>query len=170
VIRHAKVVLDQDLAALYGVPTGQLNQAVKRNGRRFPGDFAFQLSRSEHRNLKSQFVISSGAHGGRRTAPWVFTEHGAIMAATLLNTPRAIDMSVFVVRAFIRLRELIGSHAELGAKLEQLERRVTTHDSELTGIITALRELLRLPSKPRRTIGFSPSRVDRGLPATGSRV
>jgi hypothetical protein len=151
------VILDDELAGLYDVATRQLNQAVKRNARRFPPDFAFQLSRAEHRSLKSQFVISSDRHGGRRTAPWVFTEHGAIMAATLLNTPRAIEMSVFVVRAFVRLRELSATHIELAQKLAELERRVTKHDHELQGIIMALRELLRAPSPSRRAIGFSSS-------------
>lgn len=155
VLRETKVMLDVDLAHLYGVPTGQLNQALKRNRRRFPKDFAFQVSRTEHRILKSQFVISSGAHGGRRTTPWVFTEHGAIMAASLLNTPRAIEMSVFVVRAFVRLRELTGTHAELAATLAALERRVSEHDGELRNIIAALRQLLQPPHRPRRTIGFS---------------
>jgi hypothetical protein len=159
VVRHAKVILDEDLAAFYGVTTGQLNQAVKRNARRFPRDFAFQLSKADQRNLKSQFVISSTAHGGRRTAAWVFTEHGAIMAATLLNTPRAIQMSVFVVRAFVRLRETIRNHAELAAQLAKLEQRVSDHDGELQAIIDTLRKLLNPPVKLRPSIGFSSSRA-----------
>jgi hypothetical protein len=154
VLRDAKVILDVDLAHLYGVPTGRLNQALKRNRRRFPKDFAFQISRAEQRILKSQSVISSGAHGGRRTTPWVFTEHGAIMAASILNTPRAIEMSVFVVRAFIRLRQLSLIHADLAVKLHRLEERVTVHDDELKQVIAALRAMLTPPPKARRGIGF----------------
>jgi hypothetical protein len=130
-IRCAKVVLDEDLARLYLVSTARLNQAVKRNARRFPQDFSFQLSESECRMLRSQFVISSGGHGGRRTRPWAFTEHGAIMAASVLNSAQAIEMSIFVVRAFLRLRDLAAAHRELAIKLAALERKVTHHDEEL---------------------------------------
>jgi hypothetical protein len=129
--RGCKVVLDDDLARLYGVTTARLNQAVKRNGRRFPDDFAFQLSEAECRLLRSQFVISSGGHGGRRTRPWAFTEHGALMAATVLNSARAIEMSLFVVRAFLKLRDVMASHRELAAKISVLERHVSKHDDEL---------------------------------------
>ena len=154
-LRGSKVVLDDDLARLYGVTTGQLNQALKRNRMRFPKDFAFQLSKAEYRNLKSQSVISSGAHGGRRTPPWAFTEHGALMAASVLSTARAIEMSIFVVRAFLRLRDLTTSHREIAAKLDQLERRVSGHDDELQAMLTALRELIQVPSRSRRAIGFA---------------
>lgn len=154
-LRGLKVVLDEDLARLYGVTTGQLNQALKRNRLRFPKDFAFQLSVAEYRNLKSQSVISSRAHGGRRTRPWMFTEHGVLMAASVLSTARAIAMSIFVVRAFLRLRDLTALHRELAAKLDGLERRVTGHDDELQAILTALRELIQPPSRPRRAIGFA---------------
>jgi hypothetical protein len=154
-LRGTKVVLDEDLARLYGVTTGQLNQALKRNRPRFPKDFAFQLNVTEYRNLKSQSVISSGAHGGRRKRPWVFTEHGALMAASVLSTARAIDMSIFVVRAFLRLRDLTAPHRELAANLDELERRVTGHDHDLQAILTALRELIQSPSRPRRAIGFA---------------
>ncbi len=154
-LRSVTVVIDEDLARLYGVTTSQLNQALKRNRRRFPKDFAFQLSVAECRILKSQSVISSGAHGGRRTPPWAFTEHGAIMAASLLNTGRAIDMSVFVVRAFVRLREWAAPHRALVAKLDSLEQRVNGHDDDLNGIIATLRRLVAPPARPRRAIGFS---------------
>lgn len=154
-IRGLKVVLDEDLARLYAVTTGQLNQALKRNRQRFPKDFAFQLNVTEYRNLKSQSVISSGAHGGRRKRPWVFTEHGALMAASVLSTARAIEMSIFVVRAFLRLREITEPHRELAAKLDELERRVMNHDDELQAILAALRQLIQPPSQPRRAIGFA---------------
>jgi ORF6N domain len=153
--RGVKVVLDEDLARLYGVSTARLNQAVKRNARRFPQDFAFHLSEAECRILRSQFVISSSDHGGRRTRPWAFTEHGAIMTATVLNSSRAIEMSIFVVRAFLRLRDLTASHRELAVKLAKLERKVTHHDEELKTIISALRKLIVPPIQQRRAIGFS---------------
>lgn len=154
-LRSLTVVLDEDLARLYGVTTAQLNQALKRNRRRFPKDFAFQLTAAECRILKSQSVISSGGHGGRRTRPWTFTEHGAIMAASLLNTARAIDMSVFVVRAFVRMREWAAPHRALVAKLDAIEQRVSGHDDDLEDIIATLRRLIAPPARPRRSIGFS---------------
>jgi hypothetical protein len=154
-VRGLRVVLDDDLARLYGVTTARLNQAVKRNTLRFPDDFAFQLSESECRLLRSQFVISSGGHGGRRTRPWAFTEHGALMAATVLNSPRAIEMSLFVVRAFLKLRDLTASHRELAAKLFVLERHVAKHDDDLKAIVVALRRLIAPPRRRRRAIGFS---------------
>jgi hypothetical protein len=154
-IRNKKVVLDRDLAVLYDVVTGRLNQAVKRNRRRFPPDFAFQLTAAECRILKSQFVISSRSHGGRRTRPWAFTEHGALMAASVLNTNRAISMSVFVVRAFLRLRDLAAPYRDLALKLTDLEQRVAGHDDELHAVIAALRRLIQQPARPRRAIGFA---------------
>jgi hypothetical protein len=154
-VRSARVVLDEDLARLYGVSTGRLNQAVRRNAARFPPDFAFQVSDAERRILISQFVISSGGHGGRRKRPWAFTEHGALMAATVLRSDRAIDMSLFVVRAFVRLRDAAVAHRELANKLSDLERRVTGHDDDLKAIVVALRRLIVPSSKQRRRIGFS---------------
>lgn len=148
-------MLDEDLARLYGVTTARLNQAMKRNARRFPQDFAFQVSEGECRILRSQSVISSGGHGGRRTRPWAFTEHGAVMAATVLNSARAIEMSIFVVRAFLRFRDLAASHRELAVKLADLERKVTNHDEELKTILGALRKLIAPPLRQRRAIGFS---------------
>ena len=153
-VRGQKVLLDDDLAALYNVEVRVLNQAVKRNQRRFPSDFVFRLSAKENRNLKSQFVISSGAHGGRRTVPYAFTEHGAIMAASVLNSPRAIEMSIFVVRAFLRIRETLASHKALAAKFAQLEQRLETHDKTIGEIIDAIRALMTPPEKPPRQIGF----------------
>lgn len=116
-VRGQKVLLDSDLAALYGVEVRALNQAVKRNGERFPPDFVFQLTAKENRSLRSQIVMSKGRRGGRRYFPYAFTEHGAVMAASVLNSPRAVEMSIFVVRAFVRLRETLATHKALAVKL-----------------------------------------------------
>lgn len=153
-IRGERVILDADLATIYGVATGALNQAVKRNRRRFPSDFLFQLSQAEFEGLRSQSVISNPARGGRRRCPWAFTEHGAIMVASILNSPRAIEMSVFVVRAFVRLRDFARNHAELSSKLEALENRVAGHDQELRRMFAAVRALLTTPRPRNRPIGF----------------
>src|SRR5437588_9830513 len=115
-IRGQRVMLDSDLAKIYGVPTFRFNEAIKRNCERFPKDFAFQLTREELRHLISQIAISSSRHGGRRKLPTVFTEHGAIMAANVLNSPRAVQMSVFVVRAFLKMRALLGDKHDLAQK------------------------------------------------------
>ena len=152
--RGLKIVLDEDLARLYGVTTARLNQAVQRNADRFPADFAFQLNAAERQILRSQSVISSGGHGGRRTQPWAFTEHGAIMAATVLRSARAIEMSIFVVRAFVQLRDVAAAHRELAIKLSALERKVAGHDEEFKAIIAALRKLIVPPLRQRRRIGF----------------
>jgi len=154
-IRGHKVMLDADLAELYGVETRRLNEQVLRNRERFPEDFMFQLSKEEFANLKSQFATSSW--GGRRKLPNAFTEHGAIMAASVLNSPRAIEISVHVVRAFVRLRELVSSHKELSQKLNQLERKVGAHDRAIAELINAIRELMTpLEPKKKRAIGFAP--------------
>lgn len=151
-IRGQRVLLDSDLARIYGVSTGRLNQQLKRNRRRFPLDFAFQLGRQEVTNLKSQFVISS-LHGGRRKLPWVFTEHGAIMLASVLNSDVAIQASVRVVRAVIRLREIVAANAQLAIKLPELERRPDSHDEAIVDLFSTLKRLLE-PEKPMRRIGF----------------
>lgn len=154
-IRGKKVILDSDLARLYAVPTRTLNQAVKRNQARFPNDFTFQLSSSE----KHQ-VVTNCDHLSRlkfsHQLPRAFTEHGAIMAATILNSRRAVEISVFVVRAFIRLREVALAHKELAAKLIELERRVTGHDDSIRQLVAAIRQLMAPPpqDKPKRHIGF----------------
>jgi hypothetical protein len=153
-IRRQRVLLDADLAAIYGVSTKHLNQAVSRNPHRFPPDFAFRLTKPEWSRLRSHFVTSNEGRGGRRYTPRVFTEHGAIMAAAVLNSPLAIEMSIFVVRAFIRFRQLSMIHADLAAKLQRLERRVTVHDEELKQVIAALRAMLTPLPKARRRIGF----------------
>jgi len=161
VLRGHKVMLDADLAALYGVQTRALNQAIKRNLDRFPADFMFRLSARELETWRSQVVISKpSAKMGLRRAPFAFTEHGALMAASVLNSPRAVEMSVFVVRAFVRLRELARNHVELATKLDALERRVEGHDEDLEEMFEALRALIAPAGRPPRQIGFgrSPAR------------
>ena len=154
ILRHQRVILDKDLAELYGVPVRQLNQQVKRNRERFPADFMFRLTPKEDQLLRSQIVISSEKHGGRRYLPYAFTEHGAIMAATVLNSKRAIEMSVFVVRAFVRMREMLAKNRQLAAKINELDRRLETHDTAIQDIIDAIKELM-LPEGPsKRKIGF----------------
>ena len=156
VLRGHKVLLDAELAALYGVPTKALNQAVKRNAERFPDDFMFRLTKPEIEALnRSQFVTGSQKHRDPRFSPFAFTEHGAIMAATVLNSPRAIEMSLYVVRAFVRLRELLASNSALSRKLDELERKYRHHDAAITAILSAIRELTNPPAPKRRSIGFT---------------
>jgi hypothetical protein len=152
-MRGQRVMLDSDLAAIYQVTTKQLNQQLKRNRKRFPADFAFQLTGEELTNLRSQIVTSS-LHGGRRYRPWVFTEHGAIMLASVLSSDIAVQGSIRVVRAFVRLREMVAANAELAAKLEELERRLDSHDAAIVDLFAALKRLLEPEAKPKREIGF----------------
>jgi hypothetical protein len=149
-VRGQRVLIDSDLAALYEVEVRALNQAVKRNATRFPADFVFQLTPRESDVLRSQFVISNAARGGRRYLPYAFTEHGAIMAASVLNSQRAVDMSIFVVRAFVRLREVLVAHKQLAAKFVELEQRLEKHDHTIDEIIRAIRKLMMPPEKPLR--------------------
>jgi phage regulator Rha-like protein len=153
-IRGHKVVLDADLATLYGVPTKRLNEQVKRNAERFPEDFVFQLTEEEAESLRSQFATSNRGRGGRRYRPYAFTEHGAIMAANVLNSARAIHMSVYVVRAFVRLREILASNKRLAEKLAELERKVASHDGHIQSLFEAIRQLMSQPALPGRQIGF----------------
>jgi phage regulator Rha-like protein len=154
-MRGLRVILDSDLAELYGVEVKRLNEQVKRNARRFPEDFVVQLTAEEATNLKSQIATSSSGHGGRRKLPYAFTEHGAIMAASVLNSQRAVEMSIFVVRAFVHMREALAANQEILAKLEELESRVENHDANIQGLIEAIRELMEpLPATGRR-IGFA---------------
>jgi len=154
VLRNQKVILDSDLAELYGVSVKRLNEQIKRNPKRFPADFVFSLTRPEYENLKSQNATSSTKHGGRRYLPHAFSEHGAIMAATVLNSKRAIEMSVFVVRAFVRMREAILDNQRIAAKLDELENRLDSHDGSIEELVEAIRELIApLPANNRR-IGF----------------
>jgi hypothetical protein len=156
VVRGCKVLLDSDLAALYGVETRRLNEQVRRNRERFPRDFLIELTAKDVANLMSQNATSSW--GGRRKRPYAFTEHGAIMAASVLNSPRAIEMSVFVVRAFVALRETAADHRELKHALEVLERHVNdrfaVHDEAIAEILSTVRALMAPPPSRRRPIGF----------------
>jgi hypothetical protein len=145
-VRGERVILDADLAKLYGVTTARLNQQVKRNLERFPSDFMFELTKKEYESLMLQIATSSVTHGGRRKLPFVFTEHGAIMAANVLNSKTAVQASVQVVRAFIRLRQMLTSNAELARKLSDLERK---YDSQFRVVFDAIRQLMT-PSEPQR--------------------
>ena len=153
-IRDHKVILDTDLAELYGVSVKRLNEQVKRNRERFPADFLFQLTAKEHESLRSQNATSKPGRGGRRFHPYAFTEHGAIMAATVLNSKRAIEMSVFVVRAFVRLRESMATNRKIAGKLEEVESRLEKHDTAIQDIIDAIKELMTRDETPRGKIGF----------------
>lgn len=155
VIRGQRVMLDSDLARIYGVSTSQLNQQLKRNRKRFPKDFAFQLTATEFERLISQIVTSKAGRGGRRKLPWVFTEHGAIMLASVLNSDVAVQASVRVVRAFVQMREMLSANAHFVTKLNELERRLDSHDAAIANIFAALRQLLEpARPKPSREIGF----------------
>jgi phage regulator Rha-like protein len=152
-IRGQKVLLDSDLASLYGVTTKRLNEQVKRNIERFPVDFMFQLNGEEHEALRSQIAtLKTGRGQHRKYRPYVFTEHGAIMAANVLNSPRAIEMSVYVVRAFVRLREVLATHKDLARKLEELEKK---YDAQFKTVFDAIRQLMTPPpGPPKKQIGF----------------
>ena len=162
-IRGQKVILDSDLARIYGVTTKRLNEQVKRNAKRFPSDFIFQLTADEAENLKSQIATSS-SHGGKRKLPYAFTENGAVMAANVLNSPAAVRMSVFVVRAFVKMRELLGGTKALAKQLADLEKKLTARlDGHEVAIIEVLRRVMDIldppppppePEQPKRRIGF----------------
>ena len=156
-IRNHKVMLDSDLAELYGVTTSALNQAVRRNIDRFPSDFMFQMTDSEFSNLKSQFVTSSW--GGRRKLPLAFTEQGVAMLSSVLHSERAVQVNIAIMRAFVQLREMRSSHKELAHKLEELERKVGIHDQTIVQLIEAIRELMEPPVEKRKQIGFT---IDKG--------
>jgi hypothetical protein len=155
-VRGHRVMLDVDLAALYGVTTKRLNEQVRRNAERFPGDFMFRLRAEEWAALRSQnATLKAGRGQHRKYLPYAFTEHGALMAANVLNSPRAFEASVYVVRAFVRLREMISSNKALAAKLKELERRLDTHDQAIVEILEAIRALMNPPeAPPKRKIGF----------------
>lgn len=153
VIRGQRVMLDADLAALYGTSTRRLKEQFRRNRSRFPSDFAFVLTREEVTNLRSQFATSS-SHGGSRYLPIAFTEHGVVMLASVLNSSVAVEASIRVVRTFVRLRELLASHTELAQRLDEVERRITGHDEELEAVFAALRKLIEPPAGEHREMGF----------------
>jgi len=154
-IRGRKVILDADLARIYGVETKILNKALRRNILRFPDDFAFRLSTQEFEHLRFQIGTSSFSWGGRRYLPWVFTEHGAMMAATVLNSSKAVEMSVFVVRAFVKMREQLMATTTLARRLAEVEKLLLTHDSALQDLFRKIRPLLLPAREPSKTkIGF----------------
>ena len=164
-VRGQRVMMDSDLAAIYGTSTRRLNERLRRNRERFPIDFAFQLTAEEFKRLMSQLtredftnLISqnaiSSSHGGRRKLPWVFTEHGAIMLASVLNSPIAVQASVRVVRAFVRLREMVATNSQLASRLKDLEQRLDSHDEAIVELFAVLKQLLEPEAKPKREIGF----------------
>jgi hypothetical protein len=153
VFRKQRVMLDSDLAWLYGVTTGNLNKAVKRNAQRFPSDFMFQLTAEEAEDLIFQFGRSKG-RGGRRHRPYAFTEQGIAMLSSVLNSDRAITTNIAIMRAFVRLRQMLETNGELAQKFSELERRVGKHDEEIAAILEAIRQLMAPPEKSRREIGF----------------
>jgi ORF6N domain-containing protein len=160
-VRGQKVMLDADLASVYGVTTARLNQQVKRNPERFPSDFVFQLTPAEYQSLMLQIATSKARHGGRRKLPYAFTEHGAIMASMVLNAERAVQMSVYVVRAFVRMRALLGERREWLNALRSLEKelreRVNSHEAAIVSILQRLMDIIDPPALPeprKREIGF----------------
>ncbi len=166
-IRGRKVVLDSDLAAIYGVTTGRFNEAVKRNVKRFPKDFSFLLQRPEFDQLISQNAISKPGRGGRTKLPRVFTEHGALMAASILKSERAIAMSVYVIRAFVELRDQLTANVAILKRLAEIDRDLMIHDHALQDIYEKLLPLLAPPLKsPRRQIGFSSAQNKQDMPVS----
>jgi hypothetical protein len=154
-IRGVRVILDTDLAKLYGVQTFRLNEAIKRNRERFPDDFMFQLTTAERDCLISQIAMSKAGRGGRRTLPQAFTEHGALQAANILNSPRAVAMSVYIIRAFVKLREDQAANAAVLKRLAEIDKTLLIHDSALRDIYQKLRPLLEpRPGPPKPQIGF----------------
>jgi hypothetical protein len=152
-IRGQKVLLDADLAQLYGVETKALVRAVKRNSERFPADFMFQLREEEFEDLRCQFGTSS-SWGGRRYAPYVFTEQGVAMLSSVLRSPRAAAVNIEIMRAFVRLREILGSHADLARRLDELERQFHEHDEQFAVVFDALRQLLESPQTEPPEVGY----------------
>ena len=150
-VRRHKVMLDRDLAEMYEVPTRRLNEQVKRNISRFPSDFMFQLSSEEADNLRSQFATSSSGHGGRRYLPYVFTEQGVAMLSSVLNSERAVQVNIAIMRTFVKLRQMLASNAELARRLAAMEKK---YDTQFKVVFDAIRELMRPLEKPKRKIGF----------------
>ncbi len=155
ILRGHKVLLDTELATLYGVETKVLLQAVKRNKERFPEDFMLQLTAEEWAVLRSQIVTSSLPHGGRRYAPYAFTEQGVAMLSSVLHSKRAIAVNIEIMRAFVRMRELIASNKVLAQELKKLERKVASHDEAIVGILKTIRELMNPTTSKSRPIGFT---------------
>jgi hypothetical protein len=154
VLRGHRVMIDNDLAALYGVETFNLNKAVKRNAGRFPEDFMFQLTREEFHDLRFQIGISKQSPGGRRYLPYVFTEQGVAMLSSVLRSERAVKVNITIMRTFVKLREMLATHKELAQKLAALEEKIGEHDAQIRSIIEAIRQLMASPEPKRRPIGF----------------
>jgi hypothetical protein len=150
-IRGQKVMLDTDLAELYQVQTFRLNEQVKRNRTRFPEDFMFQLTREEARSLTSQFARSNRGRGGRRTPPYAFTEQGVAMLSSVLHSERAVQVNIAIMRAFVKLREMLASNRDMARRLDEMEKK---YDTQFKVVFDAIRELMKPPEKPRRRIGF----------------
>jgi hypothetical protein len=153
-IRGQKIMLDSDLARLYQVSTKRLNEAVKRNFNRFPADFMFQLTQEELASLRSQFATSNVARGGRRYFPYVFTEHGVAMLSCVLHSERAVEMNILIIRAFIRLREILATHKDIARKIEDLERKQQAQGAQITAVYNLIKRLVVPSKRQRRPIGF----------------
>jgi len=172
VLRGEKVLLDADLAAMYGVTTKALNQAVRRNRGRFPPDFRFRLTKEEFDNLRSQIVtLKKGRGQHRKYLPYAFTEQGVAMLSSVLRSERAVRVNVEIMRAFVRLRRVLAVNAELAGRLDELERRVGRHDEQFTAVIRAIRQLME-PVEPakRRKIGFHVTHTDSAPPSATNRT
>lgn len=153
-LRGEKVLLDRDLAELYGVKTRVLKQAVRRNKKRFPEDFMFELTKQEFEDWRSQFVISNSDKMGLRYRPMAFTEQGVAMLSSVLKSDRAIEVNISIMRVFVQLRKMISSNEELARKLKELEERLEKHDEDIGLIFEAMKELMTLPDTPPKKIGF----------------
>ena len=158
VVRGKKVMLDRDLAGLYGVETRVLNQAVSRNKKRFPNDFMFLLTTQEVAAVRSQSVTSKQGRGGTRYAPKAFTEQGVSMLSSVLNSDRAIEVNIQIMRLFAKLREMLSSHAELLRRMEKVEKSLVKQDEEIQVVFKAIKQLLMVPEKPKKQIGFHPKK------------
>ncbi|MCX7425055.1 MAG: ORF6N domain-containing protein [Planctomycetia bacterium] len=161
-VRGQRVMLDSDLAGLYGVPTARLNEQVTRNHDRFPRDFAYQLTQQEFMNLMSQNAISRSDWGGRRKLPWVFTEHGVAMLSSVLRSPKAVRVNIEIMRTFVRLRRLMATPGELVEQLTRLAETVQSHDSQIKAIVQVLNKMMERPEEPKRQIGFHVLGEERG--------
>jgi hypothetical protein len=148
-MRGEKVMLDSDLAELYGVPTMRLNEQFKRNRDRFPADFAFQMTKQEFESLTSQSAISNTGRGGRRTPPWAFTEHGVAMLSSVLRSKKAVQVNISIIRTFVKLREVLATHKDLARKVEQ-------HDQQIAILFDAVQKILAPPNPPKHPIGYVP--------------
>ncbi|MGV3545859.1 MAG: ORF6N domain-containing protein [Pedobacter sp.] len=158
-IRNQKVMLDSDLAELYGVETGRLNEQVKRNINRFPEDFMFQLCAEEYDSLISQIAISKKGRGGRRKLPFVFTEHGVLMLSSVLNSQQAIQVNIQIVRIFTRLRNLLSEHTELKLEIADIKKHLQNHDKNIELVFSYLDKLIDKQNEPRKRIGFKPDNL-----------